>query len=45
MRKLGVVDFATMDNFVTGTLMPALAGAGVGSHKFSDHPALQRGHG
>src|SRR6266850_2560100 len=32
--KIGVVDFATMNNFVTGTLMPALAGAGVGPTNF-----------
>jgi hypothetical protein len=32
--KIGVVDFSTMDNFVTGTLMPALAGSGVGPTNF-----------
>src|ERR1700687_1130014 len=32
--KIGVVDFATMDNYVTGTLMPALAGSGVGPTNF-----------
>ena len=32
--KIGVVDFSTMDNFVTGTLMPALAGSGVGPANF-----------
>ena len=32
--KIGVVDFSTMDNYVTGTLMPALAGSGVGPTNF-----------
>ena len=32
--KIGVVDFTTMDNYVTGTLMPALAGSGVGPTNF-----------
>ncbi len=32
--KIGVVDFSTMDSFVTGTLMPGLAGAGVGPTNF-----------
>jgi len=31
---IGVVDFTTMDNYVTGTLMPALAGSGVGPTNF-----------
>jgi hypothetical protein len=32
--SIGVVDFSAMDNFVTGTLMPALAGSGVGPANF-----------
>src|SRR5882757_2115061 len=32
--NIGVVDFSTMDNYVTGTLMPALAGSGVGPTNF-----------
>ena len=31
---IGVVDFATMDNFMQGTLLPALAGSGVGPTNF-----------
>ena len=31
---IGVVDFSTMDIFVTGTLIPALAGSGVGPTNF-----------
>ena len=32
--KIGVVDFSTMNNFVTGTLLPSLAGSGVGPTNF-----------
>ena len=32
--NIGVVDFATMDAYVTGTLLPALAGSGVGPTNF-----------
>jgi hypothetical protein len=31
---IGVVDFSTMDSFVTGTLIPSLAGSGVGPTNF-----------